>query len=92
MDLIRKPRHYTTSRIEPIRVIEAWRLGFHLGNVVKYLARAEHKGAKLQDLKKARWYLDRQIRLLERETPPTQTASDAHLHLAKAHLRRDKKS
>lgn len=46
---------------EAIKVIEAWRLGFCLGNTVKYIARAEHKGAPVEDLKKARWYLDREI-------------------------------
>lgn len=60
-DHIHRPAHYTFSRVEPIDAIEAWELGFHLGNVVKYLARAGHKGRALEDLKKARWYLDREI-------------------------------
>lgn len=60
-DSINHPAHYTASSHEPIDVIEAWGLGFHLGNVVKYIARAKHKGNELQDLKKARWYLDRCI-------------------------------
>ena len=46
---------------EAIKVIEAWRLGFHLGNAVKYICRADKKGSELEDLKKARWYLDRYI-------------------------------
>ena len=58
---IARPAHYTFSRVEPISVIEAWGLGFHLGNVVKYISRAGRKGDALQDLKKARWYLDRLI-------------------------------
>lgn len=66
MDMINKPPHYT-HEIEPIDVIEAWELGFHLGNVVKYMARYEHKGTKVQDLKKALWYLDRYVRRLEDE-------------------------
>lgn len=49
-------------------MIEAWDLGFHLGNVVKYLARAGKKGPYLEDLRKARFYLDRKIELLSRET------------------------
>ncbi len=53
-DLIHQPPHYTFSRIEVIDAIEAWQLGFHLGNVVKYVARAAHKGQQLDDLKKAR--------------------------------------
>lgn len=64
-DLVRQPPHYTFSRIEVIDAIEAWQLGFHLGNVVKYVARAAHKGQQLDDLKKARWYLDREIARLE---------------------------
>ena len=47
--------------IEPIDVIEDWRLGFCLGNTVKYIARAEHKGSTIQDLEKAEWYLKREI-------------------------------
>ena len=57
------PQHYggADNPYEAIKVIEAWALGFCLGNTVKYIARAEHKGATLEDLKKARWYLDREI-------------------------------
>lgn len=64
-ELIHQPPHYTFSRIEVIDAIEAWQLGFHLGNVVKYVARAAHKGQHLDDLKKARWYIDREIARLE---------------------------
>jgi hypothetical protein len=60
-DSINHPPHYTFGAIEVIDAIEAWQLGFHLGNVVKYVARAAHKGRSLDDLKKARWYLDREI-------------------------------
>ena len=60
-DPILHPAHYTFSAIEVIDAIEAWELGFHLGNAVKYIARAGRKGDQLQDLKKARWYLDREI-------------------------------
>ncbi len=60
-DIVNHPPHYTATAIEPIDAIEAWGLGFHLGNCVKYVARAELKGAPLEDLKKARWYLDREI-------------------------------
>lgn len=65
-DPVNKPTHYNFGTIEPIKVIEDWNLGFHLGNCLKYVARAKHKGNELQDLKKARYYLDRQIDLLER--------------------------
>ncbi len=64
-DYINHPPHYTATDIEPIDVIEAWELGFHLGNVVKYIARADLKGNRLQDLQKCKWYLDRYIQLLE---------------------------
>jgi hypothetical protein len=57
--------HYMFGAIEVIDAIEAWELGFHLGNVVKYVARAAHKGDQLADLKKARWYLEREINRLE---------------------------
>ena len=56
------PTYYKHGGIEAIDAIEAWGLGFNLGNVVKYIARAGHKTASgLQDLKKAAWYLDREI-------------------------------
>ncbi len=61
-DPINHPTHYTRGDIEPIDAIEAWGLGFCLGNVVKYIARAGHKGDRLEDLKKARWYLEREIK------------------------------
>ena len=60
-DTVNKPPHYTHSAVEVIDAIEAWGLGYRLGNVVKYIARADHKGNRLEDLKKARWYLDREI-------------------------------
>jgi hypothetical protein len=59
------PPHYTFGAVEVIDAIEAWQLGFHLGNVVKYVARAAHKGDRLADLKKARWYLEREISRME---------------------------
>lgn len=67
-DPINHPPHYNASSIEPIDVIEAWKLSFCLGNVVKYIARAGKKDpAKLvEDLKKATWYLAREIEQLER--------------------------
>jgi hypothetical protein len=65
-DAVDHPPHYTFGAIEVIDAIEAWGLGFHLGNVVKYVARAAHKGDLVGDLKKARWYLEREIERLER--------------------------
>lgn len=59
---INHPAHYNAGKIEVIDAIEDWKLGFHLGNVVKYVARAAHKGATVEDLRKAKWYLDRAIK------------------------------
>ncbi len=61
------PAHYggEDNPYEAIKVIEAWKLGFNLGNTVKYISRHDHKGTALEDLKKARWYLDREIHNLE---------------------------
>lgn len=64
-DLIHKPLHYTYSKYEPIDVIKEWNLDFDLGNVVKYIARCEHKGNKLLDLNKALEYLQHEIKHLE---------------------------
>ena len=67
VERIDHPPHYTFGAIEVIDAIEDWRLGFHLGNVVKYVARSAYKGDQLADLRKARWYLEREIARLERE-------------------------
>ena len=64
-DMVNSPNHYTAGGIETIDFIEAKKLGYHLGNVVKYVSRADYKGRSLEDLKKARWYLDREIDRLE---------------------------
>ena len=61
VDMINSPPHYQAGGLEVIDVIEAFRLDFHLGNVVKYILRAGFKGDALEDLRKARWYLDRRI-------------------------------
>ena len=56
------PNHYHPgSGVEVIDAIEAWALGFNLGNVIKYVARADHKGKRSEDLQKALWYLMREI-------------------------------
>jgi len=62
-DIINHPAHYTSGKIEVIDVIEDWALGFCLGNVVKYIARAGKKdpAKRKEDLKKALWYLQREI-------------------------------
>lgn len=58
---VNHPKHYAGGGLEVIDAIEAWGLGFHLGNVVKYVARADHKGSALEDLRKAKWYLEREL-------------------------------
>jgi len=60
-DNVNSPTHYTTGGIETIDYIEAKSLNYNLGNVVKYVSRSDYKGKKLEDLKKARWYLCREI-------------------------------
>ena len=69
-DLVNHPEHYKTGGIETINFIEAKGLhkDYNLGNVVKYITRAKHKGTELQDLKKAEWYLKRAIMLLKKIT------------------------
>jgi hypothetical protein len=60
-DNINHPAHYKTGGIETIDFIEAKDLNYRLGNVIKYVARTGKKGDPIEDLKKARWYLDREI-------------------------------
>lgn len=62
-DAVDHPPHYTSGGIETIDAIEAWGLNFHLGNAVKYISRAGKKdpAKTVEDLSKARWYLDREI-------------------------------
>lgn len=62
MEKVNHPAHYGGDTVyETIKVIEAWGLGFHLGNAVKYISRAGKKGDAIEDLEKARFYLDREI-------------------------------
>ena len=70
-DPVNRPSHYTAGGIEVIDAIEAWGLGFALGNAVKYIARAGKKDPSktVEDLRKARWYLDREVALHERKKP-----------------------
>lgn len=72
-EAVNHPAHYggESNLYEAIKVIEAWGLGFCLGNAVKYISRAGKKGDALEDLKKARWYLDREIQNREKEKNET---------------------
>ena len=65
-DKVNSPSHYKVGGIETIDFIEAKQLDYHLGNVVKYISRAEHKDEKLVNLKKAQWYLNRAVSNLEK--------------------------
>lgn len=61
LDDVNHPSHYTFGQYEVLDVIEDWDLPFHLANVIKYVARAKHKGNEIQDLLKAQFYLNRYV-------------------------------
>ena len=60
------PSHYNQG-IEAIDIIESWDLNFSLGNAIKYILRSPYKGKQIEDLEKARWYIDREIERLKKE-------------------------
>jgi len=64
-DPVNHPPHYKTGGVDTIDFIEAKDLNYRLGNVVKYVSRAGKKGDPIEDLKKALWYLDREINARE---------------------------
>lgn len=70
-EAVNHPDHYggADNTYEAIKVIEAWELGYNLGNVVKYISRSEKKGNTLEDLQKALWYLEREVQKREKEVP-----------------------
>ena len=66
---VNHPDHYggESNLYEAIKVIEAWDLNFHLGNVVKYISRAGKKSKNsVEDLKKAEWYLSRYVQFIQK--------------------------
>lgn len=65
-DMVNHPLHYQHG-IEPIEFIESHNLNFNLGNVIKYISRAPYKGTELEDLKKAKRYLEREIERMEKK-------------------------
>jgi hypothetical protein len=70
---INYPEHYNINWkgeqvIETYNYINSWRMGYAEGNIIKYVSRHKYKGKALQDLKKARWYLNRLIEELENES------------------------
>ena len=66
---VNHPKHYNKGKIEVIDAIEDWELSFCDGNVIKYVARHRHKGKPIEDLKKAKWYLERLIQQYEQQKP-----------------------
>jgi hypothetical protein len=66
-ELVNHPKHYggKDNPYEAIKVIEAWDLGFCLGNTIKYISRAGKKDETIQELEKALWYLKREIKNLK---------------------------
>jgi hypothetical protein len=94
-DVIKRPAHYIGQRYECWQIVEDWGLGFHLGNVLKYVLRAERKGARLEDLKKARAYLLRMEDLIAvplvvpgaaRSISPEAVAADYKLNAVTARI------
>ena len=70
-DEVNHPEHYTKGKIEVFDALDDWSeagmIGYCVSNVIKYLTRYRSKGNPLQDLKKARWYLDREIEKYEQK-------------------------
>jgi hypothetical protein len=66
-EMVNHPSHYNDGKIEVIDFIEDKHLNFHRGNAVKYIARAgkKDKSKEVEDLKKAQWYIEREIKKLE---------------------------
>ena len=67
VDMVNHPAHYggESNPLEVIKIIDHYELGFALANSIKYILRADKKGNKLEDLKKAAWYLQHEIKKLE---------------------------
>lgn len=65
--IVTRPTHYRYSKYEPKDIIRDWGLNFNLGNVIKYVARAGHKNDILEDLLKAKQYLEFEIEALGEE-------------------------
>jgi hypothetical protein len=93
MPNVHHPSHYNAGRIEVIDFLEDQNLGFHLGNVVKYICRSAHKGRELEDLLKAEWYLNRFIESRKPGSPvsdsipaPTAAITFGHIQFENADL------
>ena len=71
-DRINRPKHYNVNRlgeqaIETYTYIRSWKMDYPESNIIKYVTRHPYKGKSLEDLKKARWYLDKLIEEVEKE-------------------------
>lgn len=77
-DAVNHPSHYNQGSIEVIDYIEDHGFDFNLGNAIKYISRAGHKGSAVEDQKKAIWYINREISWLEKENvkPPHERSQD----------------
>lgn len=88
-DPVNNPSHYCEGRAyEPINVINDWELDFDLGNVVKYISRAGRKNDTIEDLKKARFYLNHKINILETKKA-LKEASEEGMNINLGHENRD---
>jgi hypothetical protein len=68
MNNVDRPAHYQSNNgVQVIDVIEHFGLGFHLGNVVKYVIRAGRKGDVREDIQKAIWYLERYLEVISHD-------------------------
>lgn len=65
-EMVNHPSHYNQGKYEVIDVIEDWNLGFCLGNAIKYIGRCGHKDDPVQELEKAKWYIQREIDRLKK--------------------------
>ena len=69
-DKVNRPNHYNINHlgdqaIETYTYIRSWKMDYPESNIIKYVTRHPHKGKSLEDLKKARWYLDKLIEEVE---------------------------
>jgi len=79
-EMVNHPSHYGggNNPYEAIKVIEAWDLGFCLGNTVKYISRAGKKDETIQELEKALWYLEREIKNIKGHGKESSQASSSN--------------
>lgn len=64
-EMVNHPDHYQGNKFEVIDIIEDYNLGFSLGNTIKYILRSDKKNNQIEDLRKAAWYLNREIERLD---------------------------